>query len=688
MSVMNLQFQHPWWLLATLPVAVAVFLIFRWGNLRRRASLDILLHRGLHQRFTQQVSVRMRRLKQGILLISVVLIVFALARPQLGYNWEESPLETTDLLIALDTSRSMLAPDLKPNRLARAKLEIETFVRQLTGVRIGLIPFAGDAFLWCPLTYDTETFLDTLRNVDVGIIPTGGTNLLSAVDTAERSFLGEAGGTKIMVLITDGENLQGQIDERLPAFSRKRWVIHTIGIGTEEGELIPIQREDGSTSFVTDAEGNVVKSKLDSHTLSTIAQQTGGTYHALGQGGQGLYDLFNNVLREQLEAKEESRLRKIPIERYAWVVALLLALLTTELLLRDRRNKFRRQSNTMLLLLSLMMLTPAFEPHSLSASPARDAQKAYSRGDFVTAEQLYQEAVQNDPGRLKMQYNLGVSALRNENFSVAKQAFDNALQSSDLDLQQSAYYNRANTLYQLGRAELDTKPQHTVEHWEKAVQDYERALALNSEDFDAQANKSEVERLLEQLKELLKQQNPPQDSDGSENSENSDENQNSESDSSDSSQDQQSGENSGESSPSDSSDSGESSANESSGDQQDSSESQPSQSPQDPSEPEDSASQSEPDQQDSAGQEPDANTGESQGDTPQGAESAPSESEPQPSPSASQASPSGGDEQENPRETEALRLLESLKNEDGDAPQLLFRMQNPEAEEESPEMDW
>ena len=686
MSVMNLQFQHPWWLLATLPAAVAVFLIFRWGNARRRASLDILLHRGLHQRFTEQVSVRMRRLKQWILLISVALIVFALARPQLGYNWEESPLETTDLLIALDTSRSMLAPDLKPNRLARAKLEIETFVRQLTGVRIGLIPFAGDAFLWCPLTYDTETFLDTLRSVDVDIIPSGGTNLLSAVDTAERSFLGQAGGTKIMVLITDGENLQGQVNERLPAFSRKGWVIHTIGIGTEDGELIPIQREDGSTSFVTDAEGNVVKSKLDTHTLTTIAQQTGGSYHALGQGGQGLYDLFNNVLREQLEAKEESRLRKIPIERYAWVVALLLILLTTELLLRDRRNKLPRQSNAMLLLLSLMILAPAMESHSLAASPARDAQQAYNRGDFATAEQRYQEAVQSEPDRLNLQYNLGVSALQNENFSVAKQAFDNALQSSDLDLQQSAYYNRANTLYQLGRAELDTEPQQTVEHWEKAIQDYERALALNSEDVDAQTNKSEVERLLEQLKELLKEQNPPQDSDGSENSENSEDsdgNQNSESDSSASSQDQESGEN-GE----DSSGSSESSPSDSSGDSQDSSDSQPSQSPENPSEGEEGAGQPETGEPDSDDQEPEANEGEAQGDSQQDSESAPSASEPQPSPSASQGSPSGGEEQADPRQSEALRLLESLKSEDGDAPQLLFRMQNPESEEQSPEMDW
>ena len=157
---------------------------------------------------------------------------------------------------------------------------------------MGLIPFAGDAFLWCPLTYDTDAFLDTLKGVDTDIIPTGGTNLLSALETAELSFKDDHTGTKIMILITDGENLQGQIDQKLPEFVRKGWVVHTIGIGTEEGELIPIKKPDGSTTFVTDEEGNVVKSKLDADTLRNIAEQTGGTYHALGSTGQGLYDLF------------------------------------------------------------------------------------------------------------------------------------------------------------------------------------------------------------------------------------------------------------------------------------------------------------------------------------------------------------------------------------------------------------
>ena len=406
----------------------------------------------------------------------------------------------------------MLAPDLKPNRLARAKLEIEDFVKKLKGVRLGLIPFAGDAFLWCPLTYDTEAFLDTLHGVDTAIIPTGGTNLLSALETAEISFKGDESAAKIMILITDGEDLKGQVESKLPEFARKGWIVHTIGIGTEEGELIPITKPDGSTTYVTDAEGNVVKSKLDAATLEFIAENTGGTYHPLGTTGQGLYDLFENVIRSQLLAREESRLRKIPIERYAWVVFAIIAILTLELLIKDRKKKPKsrkpiKAAASVKATMLLLALLPTLKPSSLEASTAREAQNAYLTGDFESAESLYQAASAKKPENLETQYNLGVSAMQNGNYSAAKQAFDLTLNSTDLELQEPAYYNRGTVNYFLGRQLLDSNPQETIKYWEQAIKDYQNALALDPEDQNANDNKTEVERLLEELKKLLENQN-------------------------------------------------------------------------------------------------------------------------------------------------------------------------------------
>ena len=620
--------------------------------------------------------------------LALALLVLAIARPQLGYFWEESSQETTDVLIALDTSKSMLAPDLKPNRLARAKLEVEDFVGKLEGVRLGLIPFAGDAFLWCPLTYDTEAFLDTLKAVDTAIIPTGGTNLLSAIETAETSFRGEKSGSKIMILITDGENLQGQIDEKLPEFAKRGWVVHTIGIGTEEGELIPITKPDGSSTFVTDKDGNVVKSKLDADTLKKIADQTGGTYHALGSTGQGLYDLFENVIRKQLEAREDSRLRKIPIERYGWVVCIIILLLVVELLLKDKKSGVAPKAMFSVIMMATLTLFSA-NPQA-RASVIRDAQDAYAQGDFETAEKLYQSVTEKQPDNLETQYNYGVSALQNGNFTAAKQAMDVTLNTTDLVLQQPAYYNRGNTHYFLGRQVLDSNPQETVKYWEQSIKDFENALALDPADTDAANNKTEVETLLEQLKKLLENQNNDQNQDQNQdqNNENNDQqkNQDQQNQNSDQNQDnQQQDSQNQDQQPSDS--------------QQDQQNQQDQQQQQ--SDPQDQQKDSQQqDQQQEEEQQQDQKEEQQQDQQPQSdpsdqKEEQQEQSQPQPEPKQQQQQPQQGqagandsDPQQQAEQMEALRLLESLKNEDGDGKELLFQLQNPEAEPETTEQDW
>lgn len=637
MNLLDITFKDMIWVYLLLPLVGMLAYAFYLGYRKRQLSLSAFLNDNLKELFTQQVSGRLRTFKKALILISAAVLILAIARPQLGYFWEERAEETTDILFALDTSKSMLASDLKPNRLFRAKLAIEELVVNLEGVRIGLIPFAGDAFLWCPLTYDRQAFIDMLKGVDTSIIPTGGTDLLSAVEMAERAFSGDSTSSKIMILVTDGEDLSDQLEKKLPQIAARGWVIHSVGIGTEEGELIEITKADGSTTFVTDEDGNVVKTKLDVATLKSIAEQTGGSYQPLGLTGEGLQELFDQHIKIQLEKKEETRLRKIPIDRYQWFVAFALLILTIELLLKDRKRNLTRMGSagTTASIITILFL---FNPQPANASAEREAQRSFDEGDFTSAAALYQQALSDHPKKKQYSYNTGVSVLNNGDYESAKNAFDSALTGEDLGLQQQSYFNRGNTHYYLGRQVLDTNPQETIEYWENSIKDFENAISLDETDLEAENNRDEVKRLLERLKELLQQDDNQSDND----------------------QDQQDDQDKGDNKEKqDNQDQGNDSGDQ---EQQEGSENQKN--------PKDNNSESEQEQKEKP-----AETEEE--------EKKSDKSEPSPSPQSKdgkgQKAPQPTPEEAEQKKEEALRLLDSLKNEDGDFKELFFKLQNPEA---------
>ena len=681
MNLLDITFENMLWIYLLVPLVGLFALLFYLGYRRRQAGIASFLSQSLRQSFTQQVSGNKRTIKKVLILLGAAILILAIARPQLGYYWEERPEETTDILFALDTSKSMLAPDIKPNRMFRAKLAIEELVSNLEGVRIGLIPFAGDAFLWCPLTYDREAFIDTLKGVDTKIIPVGGTNLLSAVETAERSFTDSSTTTKIMILITDGEDLSGQLDQKLPQIVKQGWTVHAVGIGTEEGELIPIVKEDGSTAYVTDEEGRVVKTKLDSETLKKIAEATHGSYQPLGPTGEGLRELFEKKIQPELQIREEKRLRKIPIERYGWFVAAALLLLVTELFLKDRkriRNGSGAQSGVLPLVALLCLI--GFPQHG-DASIARDAQKSYDQENYENAETLYLQAVEKQPTKKEYSYNAGISAMNNGDFESAKNAFDAALTSDDVALQERSYYNRGNTQYFLGRQILDTAPQETVKYWEQAIKDYESALALDPENEDTKHNKEEVERLLKKLKELLNQNNQ---SDNNQNNQDQQENEDN--------QDQQKNQDNQDQQQNNDNQNQQQNQQQNDSSQQDqqNSGSQDQQQDQQNSQDQQGQNQQSPQQQDQQDQEKDQGSGEQ----PKPEEQQPEEQQgkAEPKPEKGQAGQQPAQNQPKPQEDElqkqeALRLLDSLKNEDGDFKELYFKLQNPEEKDET-KKDW
>jgi len=324
-------------LLALLAVpGLAVFFVWAWR--RRERALAAFVDAALLPTVAPDLDRRRRTVRWTLVVLAVLCLGLALGGPMWGFRWEEVHREGIDLVIAIDTSRSMLTPDVKPNRLARAKLAVQDLVGELRGDRVALVPFAGTAFLQCPLTLDYGAFAQSLDAVEVGIIPKGGTALAEAIDTSLEAFEGRQGSHQAVVLITDGEDHEGKVKEAAKRAADRGVKIYTVGIGTAEGELIP----GASGSWVKDRAGQVVKSRLDEGTLKDVAVDTGGVYlHAAGPS-LGLAELYRDYIDTMEKRDLASTLEKRFEERFQIPLAVALLLLACEPLVGERRSPARR----------------------------------------------------------------------------------------------------------------------------------------------------------------------------------------------------------------------------------------------------------------------------------------------------------------------------------------------------------
>ena len=235
-SQVTVRFSDPNWLLAGLLTGVVLIGMWRRYDVRQQAALAKFVAPHLRLRLTGSVSGVGRFVQRGLFLASTLCLFAALAGPQLGYHWEKISRRGNEVVFAIDTSRSMLTPDVKPNRLTRAKLAIDDMARQLEGDGIGIVAFAGSAFLVCPLTLDYGAFHQSLDAVDVHTIPLGGTNISSAIETARAALRRRPGSDRILILVTDGENLEGNaLTAAQEAAKQDGLKIYTVGIGTARG---------------------------------------------------------------------------------------------------------------------------------------------------------------------------------------------------------------------------------------------------------------------------------------------------------------------------------------------------------------------------------------------------------------------------------------------------------------------
>ncbi len=220
-----------------------------------------------------------------------------------------------DLIIAVDTSRSMLANDIPPNRLERVKLSAQDLIGELQGDRIGVIAFAGRAFLQAPLTIDYNAAVEALNDLDTNVIPEGGTNISEAIGLAIKTFGKSAIGNRALIIFTDGEELAGDATQLAKDAAEAGVRIFTVGVGTPEGSLIPLAAQGGGTAFVKDNAGEVVKSKLDETRLREIAQATEGVFLPLGNGPATMRQLYDDGLSKMQAGEIDTKMSRQPIER-------------------------------------------------------------------------------------------------------------------------------------------------------------------------------------------------------------------------------------------------------------------------------------------------------------------------------------------------------------------------------------
>ena len=288
-------------------------------------------------------SIRRGWFKFIVLLVAIAFAIVGLAGPQFGSKLTEVKRKGIELIIALDVSNSMLAQDIQPNRIERAKQAISRLVDQLTSARIGLILFAGDAYVQLPVTNDYVSAKMFLSSINPGIVGKQGTAMGRAIDLAASSFSPQEETKKVIVVISDGENHEDNPVDAAKKAAERGVVVHAIGIGSQQGAPIPVSSRRTS-DFLKDKDGNVVVTKLDEETLSKVAVTGGGKYVRATNTQLGLLPLFDEINRlERAEFKEKVYSEYDDQFQYLFAVAFILLLL--EFFVLERKNKWVKRIN-------------------------------------------------------------------------------------------------------------------------------------------------------------------------------------------------------------------------------------------------------------------------------------------------------------------------------------------------------
>ena len=462
-------------------------------------------------------------IKSVLFVVGIALVVVALSRPRWGFDWQEVPHGGVDIMLALDLSSSMLANDISPSRLERAKREIIDLIGMLEGDRIGIVAFAGVSFVQCPLTSDYRLASMFVKQLDTKLMPVQGTNIASALkksmESLEKASDAKSQG-KAIILMTDGEDSELDFNGIVAQAKEKEIKIYAIGIGGEEGAPIPLPHG----GFKKDRQGQVILSKLDEALLQNLAVSTNGMYVRSTVGDMDLDSIYKAGIRSSIDDKTYgTKRKKIWHERFQWFV--LFAFIT--LLIEGLISMFRAKRQTALkrmnqskvvkqvgVLCFMIVISPLFLD-VVCADTTKSAEKAFHEKDFKVSSDLFLEAEIEDPKDLKHSYNRGVSLFHEKKYNEALQAFQRSSQSVDTILKKKSLFNLGNT--QVASGDL-----------KGAVKTYDQVLKMDPNSQETKENKKWVEaqiRKMDQQKQQNKQKSDKDSKDKNEKEEKQDQQQ-------------------------------------------------------------------------------------------------------------------------------------------------------------------
>jgi Ca-activated chloride channel family protein len=317
-------------------VLIPVLAIFFYLTSRKRAADLALLVSRVNFLSLTNVNLDAYKVKNFLIIAALFFIIIALARPQFGQKEKNIIKESSEIVIALDVSKSMLAQDLKPNRLERAKDTVLKIVEESPGEKIGVIVFAGTAMWQCPMTYDSRALKMFLESVETGSLPKGGTQISDAIILASKAVGKGLSNGKAMILISDGEDHDSKIKEAISEAKKVGLKIISVGIATKAGAPIPLKNENATISgYVKDKAGNIVISKINAGLLKSVASETGGRY--FDDSGKDISGELLKAIKDLEKNKSESSEKSGKIDRFQIFLFVALLLLFIELLFPVKR---------------------------------------------------------------------------------------------------------------------------------------------------------------------------------------------------------------------------------------------------------------------------------------------------------------------------------------------------------------
>lgn len=506
------------YLLFTLPIVVVLKL---WADWRAQKVLSYFTSSRLRRDLVLGASIGRSWIIFTLQLLALACFIVALARPRWGEDKIVQQEYGRNVIIAIDTSRSMLGDDIKPDRITRAKLAAQDVLASLKTDRVGLIAFAGNAYLQAPLTTDHDAVIEAIQSLDFTAVPKGGSEIGRALKLAMETFEKSPAKNHGLILFSDGGEADMQIAEYTKQAAQKNVLVLTVGVGTEAGSLIPDPDPDHAGEYVRDQQGNVVRTRLEPKVLQEIAATTRGRYLKLGS--QPLAATVVKQLLSALQAQSNAAKELVkPIERFYWPLSIGILFLITAWLIRPSspRNKMNSNSATswgqrvLPILMALCFVTCEALAGEVTLASALGTQKstpekaheAYKQGDFKQATELYDESVKSTwspDRRQQLAFGLGTSAYQNKDYDRAISGFGQALESDDVQAQSKAHRGLAHSLYDLGDRSLAKQPKFSLKAWRECVKHFDDSLKIDPENKDVKENRDFVKNRLEELQKQM-----------------------------------------------------------------------------------------------------------------------------------------------------------------------------------------